>query len=303
MLGAFSEYRCRLRRRKGPVASLLALLSAAAFGAGDFLGGLATRRSERPATTVVLVAHIVGFFFMAALAPLFGLDPAGNDILWGVLAGLAGVVGLVLLYHGLAVGVMSVVAPITALGAAVVPVAYGLATGERPAAGAVVGAAAALLAIFLVSRPADAVTPETPIWKRWREGGLVAAVGAGVAFGVFFILLAETSSASGLLPLVAARATSVAALALVVALFRQPVRFARPALWLVVGAGLFDAGANALFLAAARSGLLSLVAVLAALYPAATILLARVVLGERIGRIQQLGLAAGLVGIVLIAAA
>lgn len=285
------------------MSSLLALFSAATFGAGDFLGGLATRRSGKPAMTVVLIAHIVGFFFMAALAPLFELDAAGRDLLWGALGGLAGVVGLVLLYRGLAIGTMSVVAPITALGAAVLPVVFGLALGERPAAGAIVGAVAALTAIVLVSQPGDGAETSRGGWDRWREGGLPEAMGAGVGFGTFFILLAETSADSGLLPLVSARVASVVALGVLTVVARHSVRFERSALVLVVSAGLFDAGANALFLAAARTGLLSLVAVLSALYPASTILLARVVLGERIGRIQQLGLVAGLVGVILIAAA
>jgi len=285
------------------MSSLLALLSAATFGAGDFLGGLATRRSGRPAMTVVLVAHVVGLLFMAALAPVFGTDAAGRDLLWGGVGGLAGVAGLVLLYRGLAIGTMSIVAPITALGAAVLPVAFGLMVGERPAAWAVLGAVVALAAIVLISQPADPNAMTDAGWARWRHGGLLEAVGAGFGFGTFFIFLAETSSESGLLPLVSARMASVGALGIIALAARHSLRFERGAAVLVIGAGLFDAGANALFLAAARTGLLSLVAVLSALYPASTILLARVVLGERIGRVQQLGLAAGLVGVVLIALA
>lgn len=282
------------------MASLLALLSAATFGAGDFLGGLATRRSGF-ATTVVLLAHVVGFILLAILAPLFGLELVDNDLLWGILSGLAGAIGLVLLYRGLAIGSMSVVAPVTALGSAVVPVVYGLARGERPGIWAMLGAALALLAIYLVSQPAEVKDRAGSAGRLWSMPGLPEAVGAGFGFGLFFILLAETSSASGLLPLVAARSASVSALAILTLSLRRPFGVSRPAAPIVIAAGIFDAAANALFLAAARTGLLTLVAVLSALYPASTILLARVVLKERIGAIQQLGLATGLAGVVLIA--
>jgi len=282
------------------MSSLLALLSAATFGAGDFLGGLATRRAG-PATTVVLVAHVVGLAFLAALSPIFGFDAGASDVVWGALGGLAGVVGLVLLYRGLAIGTMSVVAPITALGAAVLPVGFGLISGERPAAWALVGAALAMGAIYLVSQPVDPESRDTN--GRLRGRGLPEAIGAGFGFGVFFILLAETASGSGLVPLVSARIASVTALSLLTVSLGRRLWLQGEELRLAIAAGIFDAGANALFLAAARTGLLTLVAVLSALYPASTIILARVVLGERIGRMQQLGLAAGVAGVVLIAAA
>jgi len=281
------------------MASVLALLSAATFGAGDFLGGLATRRSG-PATTVVFVAHVIGLAMLAALTPLFGIDAGAGDVAWGAFGGIAGAVGLVLLYRGLAIGTMSVVAPITALGSALVPVVWGLLSGERPAAWALVGAALSLIAIYLVSQPADSVRVA---WPDWRSAGLPEAVGAGVGFGVFFILLAETSSGSGLIPLVAARIASVTVLGVLALSLGRRRWLEGPGLLLAIGAGVFDAGANALFLAAARTGLLSLVAVLSSLYPVSTIVLARVVLEERIGQVQAMGLAAGLAGVVLIAAA
>lgn len=276
------------------MSSLLALLSAATFGAGDFFGGLATRRSG-PSTTVVLNAHVIGLVFLAAISPLFGLDASTTDMLWGVAGGVAGAIGLVLLYRGLAIGTMSIVAPITAIGAAIVPVTWALLTGERPDAWAMAGAGISLVAVYLVSQPADQT-------HRARSSGLPEAVGAGFGFGVFFIILAETSSGSGLVPLVFARLGSITVLLLVSLILGRQLRVGANAVWLTFGAGVFDSGANALFLAAARTGLLTLVAVLSALYPISTILLARFVLGERIGRIQGIGLVFGLVGIVLIAA-
>ncbi len=276
------------------MSSLLALLSAATFGAGDFFGGLATRRSG-PSTTVVLNAHVVGLVFLALIAPLFGLDATTTDMLWGVAGGVAGAVGLVLLYRGLAIGTMGIVAPITAIGAAVVPVTWGLLTGERPEPWALLGAVISLVAVYLVSRPSED--------SRGATSGLPEAIGAGFGFGVFFIILAETSADSGLVPLVFARLGSITVLLLASLILGRKLRVGSSALWLTVGAGILDSGANALFLAAARTGLLTLVAVLSALYPISTILLARFVLGERIGRTQGVGLGLGLIGIVLIAAA
>lgn len=282
------------------MASLLALLSAASFGAGDFFGGLATRRSG-PATSVVLVAHVVGLGFLGALSPIFGIEAARADVVWGVAGGLAGAAGLVLLYRGLAIGTMSIVAPITALGAAILPVGFGLVTGERPQLGALVGVLLALAAIYLVSQQSGDEPAGAP--ERWSSAGLAEAIGAGFGFGVFFIMLAETAPDSGLIPLVAARIASVAVLGFLTVTLGRALWLKGAGLWLAVAAGIFDAGANALFLAAARTGLLSLVAVLSALYPASTIVLARVVLGEKIGQVQRAGLALGLAGVLLIAAA
>ena len=277
------------------MSSLLALLSAATFGAGDFFGGLATRKSG-PSTTVVLNAHVVGLVFLVVIAPVFGFNAALSDMAWGVAGGIAGAVGLVLLYRGLAIGTMSIVAPITAIGAAVVPVTWALVRGERPETLAIVGAVISLLAIYLVSQPAA----DEP--SGGGNSGLAEAIGAGFGFGGFFIILAETSADSGLVPLVFARLGSIAVLLVLSLVLGRRLMVASSAFWLTVGAGVFDSGANALFLAAARTGLLTLVAVLSALYPISTILLARIVLKERIGRVQQLGLVVGLVGIVLIAA-
>ena len=277
------------------MSAFLALLSAASFGAGDFMGGLATRRSG-VATTVVMWGHVLGLALLAALVPLFATDAAGEDLAWGAAAGVVGAIGLVLLFRGFALGRMSVVAPITALGAAVVPVVFGLVTGERPPALAIVGSAVALVAIVLVSREEDVTVAETPA----QASGLVESLVAGVAFGVFFILVAETSSDSGLIPLVSARAASVTVLVAVTVVLRRRVRIDRTTTAFVVGSGVLDAVANALFLGAVRLGLLSIAAVLSSLYPAGTILLARTLLGERLTRGQVWGLAAGAVGVTMI---
>jgi drug/metabolite transporter (DMT)-like permease len=280
------------------MASLLSLLSATSFGVGDFLGGLATRRGGT-ATSVVFTAHVVGLAAMAGIVGVTQPDAAAADVAWGLASGVAGAVGLVLLYRGLAVGVMSVVAPITALGSAVIPVGFGLVAGERPSGSATLGAGLSLVAIFLVSQ-----SPKSgEISRNHAGGGLVEAIGAGIGFGLFFILLSRSGEQAGMVPLAAARVASVFLLAVVAALTRRRVWAVRESRALAVAAGIFDVAANALFLLATRTGLLTLVAVLSALYPAATIILARVVLGERLTRIQTTGLLVGVAGVTLIATA
>jgi drug/metabolite transporter (DMT)-like permease len=232
-------------------------------------------------------------------------EAGAGDIALGALGGLAGAAGVGLLYQALAIGPMSAVAPVTALLAAAVPVVAGFAQGERPGALALVGMAAGVAAIVLVSaegggslRPADlrAVT---------------YALGAGLGFGLFFVALSYTDDGSGLWPLVGARAASVTVvgLAAMASAFdahvprRDPTRDARAARprsqavlgaspWLLTaGAGLLDVAANVLYLLAIREGLLTIVSVLVALYPASTVVLAWVVLRERFAPLQRVGLA------------
>jgi drug/metabolite transporter (DMT)-like permease len=285
------------------VAALLALLSAVAFGAGDFFGGLATRRL--PAAAVVLRAHVVGFIGLLVVAPFIGdADPAVSDAVIGAAGGLAGGIGVLLLYRGLARGVMSVVAPITAVLSAVVPVAYGLATGERPSAVALVGVPLALVAVALLARePRD----DDERTHGMTRGDLLTALGAGLAFGVFFVALDATSDDAGLWPIVSGRVASVALFS-VVALVSVASRAGQGRVWqgttpaLIVGAGVLDSGANALFLVATQEGLLTLVAVLGALYPASTLLLARLVLGERLARPQRVGVLLAGAAVVLVTA-
>ena len=281
------------------MAVVLGLLTAVAYGAGDFFGGLASRRS--PVASVVVCSQAVSILFLVVLVAADpGEGPVGGDLAYGAAAGVVGCGGLVLLYRGLAVGRMSVVAPITAVGAAVLPVAWGLGEGERPSAAALGGVVLALLAVVLVSR-----APEGEEVVERAAGGrteLLLALGAGCAFGVVFILLGSTSEDAGFWPLVGARPVSVAVLTLGSLALRQELRPRREDAAMVAATGVLDIGANALYLVALRSGLLSLVAVLSSLYPAMTVLLARVVLRERLTRGQIVGLAMAAAGVTLIAA-
>lgn len=280
------------------MAIFLGVLVALSYGAGDFLGGLSSRRLTP--VTVVQGSQTIGLLLLAAVVwVLPDQHLVGDDLARGAIAGAVGLAGLVLLYRGLANGVMSIVAPVTAAGAAVLPVAWGLLTGERPALLALVGVGLAVAAVVLVSAPEEAHAP-LPTGERARE--TVLALLAGVAFGVVFVLLADTSDRSGLTPVVAARVASVSIVTAGLLLRGRPPRLPEPGTrWLIAGAGFFDAAANGLFLLAAREGLLSLVAPVSSLYPATTIVLASVVLGERVGPRQRIGLVAALAGVLLIA--
>ena len=285
------------------MAAVLALLSAVAYGAGDFFGGLAARRL--PPAAVVLRSNAVGLTALLVCLPLVGdADLLGRDVAIGAAGGVAGGIGVLLLYRGLSRGTMSVVAPITALLSAVIPVLWGLGTGERPTAVAFLGVPLALWAIALLARePA----PAEIVAGGLTPAELVSALGAGLGFGVFFVALDATSDDAGLWPVVAGRTASVAVFALVAAVSASARIGRRRAMTrsttaLVVGCGVLDAGANALFLLATQRGLLTLVAVLGALYPATTLLLARAVLGERLAGLQRVGVGLAAVAVVLVTA-
>ncbi len=278
--------------------SLLALGAAAFYGAADFLGGIATRRATTVAT--VLTTQGAGLLMLLACSPLM-LDQvmSRRDVLFGALAGLTGSVGVALLYKALAIGPMSVVAPVTAVCAVFVPLAVGFLQGESIAAAAAIGVAVAIAAIGLLGMsPAPADAPAQPPGELAK--GLRVALGSGVAIGGFLVSLGETSSAAGLWPLAVSRAVSIALFTALALGTRQAMLVPRAALAPAVACGGLDMVANALYLMAVREGQLSLVATLASLYPASTVLLARLVLGERLGPWQQVGVASAVAAIALI---
>ncbi|MGP3535201.1 EamA family transporter [Microbacterium sp. RD1] len=278
------------------IAVLLALGSAVLFGAGDFAGGLAARRT--PATTVILWSQALGVLLLAVgLLVIPGVFRA-DSLLWGAAAGLAGGVALLLFYRSLAEGSMSVAAPLTALGSAGVPVLIGVVLGERTTFLAVVGIVIALVAAVLVSAEGGRL----PAWRELlgsrTTGGALAA---GALFGLFFVLLAQSSSDSGLWPLAGARAASIGLMLVVAILARRALVPARAAIGTVIVAGAADMGANILFLLATRQGLLIITAVLVALYPAVTVLLAQVGLRERASGLQIVGFVAAAAAVTCIA--
>ena len=280
------------------MAALLALLSAACYGISDFSGGLASRRSA--ATAVVLASNGLSLLLAllaVALLPGSAFHPA--DLAWGLGAGSVGLLGVVLLYRGLALGPMSVVAPLTAVLSATVPVVTGVVRGERPGLLAVGGVALALPAIALLGSQSRGHRP-----SRIGRAALLAALAAGVSFGGFYVLLAQTGPDGGAWPLVGQRAASVAILLAIGAVpaFRAGLRLPRGRpLRLALIAGVTDFAANLAYVLATHRGLLALVAVLSSLYPASTVILARAVLGERLARRQQAGLVVAVGAVAMIA--
>jgi drug/metabolite transporter (DMT)-like permease len=274
----------------------LGALVALAYGSGDFLGGISAKRL--PTVTVLLVSQSFGLAAAVVLVvALRDAPPPAHIFVLSAAAGIVAVMALGLLFRGLALGRMSIVAPLSAIGGGVLPVVWGLVRGERPSALALAGVGVALVAAAIVGRGAEH-DPAATISPRLE---LALGAGAGLGFGVVFILLAESSSGSGMWPVLIARCASVPVLAIAAVVLGESPRIARADLAPVAGAGLFDVGANALVVLAVRRGLLSLVAPVASLYPATTVVLARLVLHERIGRQRAGGLALGLVGLALIA--
>ena len=278
---------------------LLALLSATLYGSADFLGGLASRRST--VMPVMIFSQLAGLITLFLVLPLLPSATATRaDFAWGALAGGALGMGLMLLYQGLATGKMSVVAPVTAVLAVVVSAVAGIVLGDRLSIGAFLGVALAILAVTLISQDGAQKT------TRGRGPGsaqdLGAALSAGVLIGVFFTALKQSSPTSGLLPLVSARLAALVALGAVALWRRPPLCVGRDAVWLIVVTGALDIFANMLYLLATRLGMLTIAATLTSLYPASTILLARLILGERLRPIQIAGLACAGLGVVLIGA-
>jgi drug/metabolite transporter (DMT)-like permease len=275
------------------VVVVLALLAAAVYGTSDFVGGLASR--QRPAIAVLLYEYPVGAALTLALLPALSGPLDLRSALLGAGGGIAGMVGIIVLYSLMARAPMNIVSPVTAVLAAIVPVGFGVIVGERPHLAAWLGIVAGLVAVLLVSRtPQD--HPHGPIGLP-----ILALAGlSGIGFGVYFICLARADHDSGLWPLVISRLTSAA---LIVPLARQrgvAQALTGRVLTLALLAGVLDASANLFFLLASRHGLLSLASVITSLYPAMTVALAAVLLHERTGPWQRVGLALAAGSIVLI---
>jgi drug/metabolite transporter (DMT)-like permease len=278
------------------VGALLGLLSAGFFGSGDFLGGRASRDGPTPA--VLFVVQLSAALAAVLLALVFSGSPIAEDLAFGAAAGAVNAIGLGLLYHGLATGRMGIVAPVAAVVASIIPITWGLLTGERPGPVVIVGVAVAVVAVGLIAR------------EREQHAGanatrsLVLAVVAGAGLGTSLIFYAQTGSDSGFWPVLAARAVAVVAAALAIAAVARSerVRLATRPLRFAIVAGLCDVTATALLVVGVRNDLAVVVAPLAALAPGFTVVLAWLVLHEPISRVQVFGLVLALVGLVLIAA-
>jgi drug/metabolite transporter (DMT)-like permease len=263
---------------------LLSLVAALAYGLSDFLGGVVSRRgSVWPVAFTACLGGTLGTLVLALVVPG---DPGAADLAWGMLAGVGGGAGTAFLYRGFAAGRMGVVAPVSAVGAAVLPAALAVATGERPSSLVWLGLVIALPGIWLVSR--EPATGDVPggVAAGLRDGLL-----AGLGFGLLFAALGQVPDSAGLWP--AMSTETVSCLSVVVAallLGGDPVPRRRTE-WGGIVAGLLATVAVVGFLLARQHGLLSVAAVLTSLYPAFTVLLATLLLGERLHRSQALGLA------------
>lgn len=279
---------------------LFGLASAITYGAADFLGGLTTKRTS--VFSVIVVSQLIGSSMLLVALPFF-LEggPETRTLIFGALAGVSGAGGVGLFYKGLAIGRMSVVAPTTAVLSASFPVVFGLATGERPAVLAFFGVGLALLAVAFISSTPEDVGGEAG--GTGPSAGLWHSLGAGIGFGLFFIFLAEAGEQSGMWPLVGARIGSLGSMVLAALVLRRSMKPAPGTLPGIAGAGLLDVAANIFYLVSTRYGLLSIVAVVTSMYPASTVLLARVVLKEKLYALQAVGLGLAALGIALIAAA
>jgi drug/metabolite transporter (DMT)-like permease len=273
-------------------------LSGLIWGVGDFSGGKATQRAA--VLPVVWVSKLVSLpllviFLVATYVPVTAIGLA-----WGGLAGIAGVVGLVLFYRALAAGAMTVVAPVTGVTSAAIPVVVGLVAGEHPSALRLFGVGCALLAIALVSLAPQPSGHRQVVTRRL----VVAALGAGTGFALFFILLSVAGRAAagsvGLWPIAGSQISAVVILALLL-LMTRPGPWPRQATlrWTML-AGPCDMTANALYLLASRDGDLSVVAPIAALYPVTTVILALIIEHERLRGIQVAGLIFAVAALVLV---
>jgi drug/metabolite transporter (DMT)-like permease len=275
------------------VAILVGLIVAAAFGSGDFLGGLASRESST--VTVLGFAQIIAVAIATVVAVIAGGPLNAPASARGGGAGALNVTALGCLYQGLAIGQIGEVAPVAAVIAAIIPVTWGLATGERPGAVALVGCGLAVVAAALITLERDE--------RRGFQVGRahVLALAAGVGFGTSFILFANASHHPGFWPVLSARLTAMLGVGIVILVTRAPRKLPKGPGRIAVGAGALDVTATILQIVAVRLGLVAIVAPVAALAPAFTVVGAWWFLKEKASRIQIFGIAVAMAGLVLIA--
>ncbi len=270
----------------------LSLGAAAVWGGGDFAGGIATKRAN--VFRVVAGAHACGLLLMLLLAWLTREPfPPSPSLQWGVIAGISGAFGIAALYKALAIGRMGIVAPVASVITGILPVLVGIRTEGMPDRLQLAGFALALVSIWLVARPAGEID---------SHRGLGLAVLAGVLFGLFLVAGKQAGHHGVFWPLVAARTASTLLMLTIVAFLPRDSRPLRAALAPILTSGLLDSAANAMFIAATRHGRLDVAAVLSSLYPASTVILARVLLKERLSATQNAGIVGALLSVALISA-
>lgn len=276
------------------MAILLGLLAAACYGAADFFGGAATRRSSL--FVVAVISQAAGLVLIAFAVPFFHGAASRAAFVYGAYAGLCGGIGIALLYHALSIGKMGVVSPITAVLAAAVPVVTGLLRGEQLSRFQGAGIALALIAVVMIS-----LTTEPDGRFEFSTAGVKEAIVAGIVLGGFYIFLARAGSGAGLYPLVTARLASTGVLALAALAARKSLLPPSNVIGVILVVGALDMTANCLYVLATYAGYLSIAAVLTSLYPGSTVILARYVLGEQLSPVQKTGVGLALAGVALIA--
>jgi drug/metabolite transporter (DMT)-like permease len=274
------------------MAVFLAGLAAIFSGTGDFLGGVASRRGRVMA--VVAGSHLVGVAATFAVAPLVGGDPQVADLAWGAAAGASGGIGILGLYLGFSRSAVGVVSPIAAVGAAGWPVLYAVITGERPGLVVWTGLALGVIAIWQVSRGDAAGAPVAP--------GVTMGILGGAGFGGLLILLSRVSEDAGVWPLAPARVAGFLVVATVALALRYELVPKRSSLLPMSGAGAATIVGNGSFIIATQQGSLATVSVVAAMFPVATVVLARFVWKEEFTRSRLVGLGLALVAVALVAA-
>lgn len=272
------------------ISVMYGIISAITWGAGDFSGGMAVKRSNPYG--VVIFAHVISLILVITLALLLGDPiPPTQDFLWGAAAGLGGGMGLALLYTALASGQMSVAAPVSALVAAALPVLIGIYSEGWLSLTTMIGFALALIAVWFISGGAG---------LKLQFNVLALPLIAGISFGAFFVFLEKGSDISMLYPLAATRIASITSLLIFSAATRQPILPARESWLPIFLSSVLDTAGNGLYVLSAQTGRMDVAAVLGSLYPGSTVLLAWFILKEKISRVQMAGIAVALVAIVLI---
>ena len=267
----------------------VALAAALSWGTGDFFGGLAARRGR--VLAVAFTSQTAGLLVALVIAPLLGGEPTRADLAWGFLAGFFGGFGLLTLYEG-----MAVVAPVAALGTAVFPAAVGFASGDRLTGLEMSGVVVALFAIWLLSQ-----TPDDEL-RGTVTASVFSGLLAGVGFGGLLIGLAQLTDDAGFLPLIPTRLAGALVLVALAGARRRTLRVPTRTLTTVIASGAFAVIGNGLFIVAAQEGPLALLGVVASLFPAATVILARAVLHERLPPVRVAGLSVAAVAVAMISA-
>jgi drug/metabolite transporter (DMT)-like permease len=278
---------------------VLAVLSSMFYGVADFLGGMGSRRA--PAVTVTAWFQVTGLAFLVVYACFAPGVTRATDLAWAAAAGAAGGAGVLLLYRALAGGTVSTAAPLISVIALTVPVAVGLGMGERPGVAPLVGIGLGVIAVTLISAhepPPDA----TLVSSGPRRGTpLLLAVASGVLIGLFLVCLGRVARGASGWPLVAGRASATVCLFAMLLASRETFALAAAARPFVLGAAVTDVSGNVFYLLAVQRAPLSLVATLVSLAPATTVLIAQLVLRERLAPAQKLGVVVALVAVVLLA--